>query len=130
VIGNEIALDTSVAVALLNNSTGWAQWVKTLGSVRLPVPVVGELRFGALNSQHATKNLRRVDKLVARCPILPIGEVTSQFYADVRFGLKRIGKPIPENDVWIAAICLEHRISLATNDGHFSAVDGLQVVGR
>jgi tRNA(fMet)-specific endonuclease VapC len=41
--------------------------------------------------------------------------------------LKRHGKPIPENDLWIAAICVEHDLPLATVDSHFDYVEGLHV---
>ncbi len=94
------------------------------------MPVVSELRYGALNSQRAADNLDRVNELVSRCPVLVIDDAVSTHYAEVRIRLKRLGKPIPENDVWIAAICLRYRLPLATDDAHFSVVDGLQVVGR
>lgn len=49
------------------------------------------------------------------------------FYSDIRLQLKRDGKPIPENDLWIAAVCMEHNLPLATADGHFDFVEGLRI---
>lgn len=55
---------------------------------------------------------------------------TASVYAQIRMQLKQKGKPIPENDLWIAALCVEHGIPLATEDTHFSEVDGLIVEKR
>jgi tRNA(fMet)-specific endonuclease VapC len=55
---------------------------------------------------------------------------TAVWYADVRMKLKRIGKPIPENDIWIAGICRQFDLTLATSDAHFDLVDGLRVLKR
>jgi len=43
----------------------------------------------------------------------------------LRLGLKEKGKPIPENDLWIAALCIEHQVKLAAVDGHFDVIDEL-----
>ncbi len=128
--GSDIALDTNQAIAVLNDTGDAGQWVQAFASVYLPVPVVGELRFGALNSQRVTENLSRVEQLVARCKVLDATLVTAEVYARIRLQLKQKGKPIPENDVWIAAICMEHGMPLATADDHFTEVDGLTVVKR
>jgi tRNA(fMet)-specific endonuclease VapC len=92
----------------------------------LPVPVVGELRYGALDSRKAPENLGKVEGLLARCQILNVTAATADVYARLRLDLKQKGKPIPENDVWIAALCVEHQVPLAASDAHFDAVDGLK----
>ncbi len=51
---------------------------------------------------------------------------TAEVYARLRLDLKQKGKPIPENDLWIAALCVEHHVPLAASDAHFDAVDGLK----
>jgi len=48
----------------------------------------------------------------------------------IRLQLRRRGRPIPENDVWIAALCVEHKMPLATSDEHFLEVDALQLIRR
>jgi tRNA(fMet)-specific endonuclease VapC len=89
--------------------------------------VIGELHFGALNSQRPRENLQRIRKLVDRCTPLSIHPKTAQAYARIRLQLKRKGKPIPENDLWIAASCLSENLPLATEDAHFLEVDDLVV---
>ena len=123
--GHSVALDTIVAIDVL------ADWAESLTSQPitefvLPVPVVGELRYGALNSRRADENMAEVERLVARCHILDITLATAEVYARLRLDLKKKGKPIPENDLWIAALCVEHQVKLAAVDNHFDAVDGLQ----
>ena len=128
--GSRIALDTNQAIAVLNDMGDAGNWVRTYQEVCLPLPVVGELHFGALNSRRAEENLRRADALVARCEVLEPDVATAQTYARIRLELKRKGRPILENDVWIAALCVQHDIPFATADAHFTEISALQVVSR
>lgn len=123
--GNSVALDTSVAIAVLAAQAG-ALLSQSSEEFLLPVPVIGELRYGALNSRRSADNLAEVERLVDRCRVLDLTVATAAVDARLRLGLKEKGKPIPENDLWIAALCVEHQIPLVTLDGHFDAVDGLE----
>jgi tRNA(fMet)-specific endonuclease VapC len=87
------------------------------------VTVVGELLYGALNSARAAENLAKV--LVGRCLVLNSSIDTGRTYAEIRLDLKRRGRPVPENDLWIAASCIEHGVPLATEDDHFSEITTL-----
>jgi len=82
--GSEIALDTNQAIAVLNDTGEAGQWVQAFTRVYLPVPVVGELCFGALNSRHAAENLRRVEQLVLRCEVLEVKVTTAGVYRPLR----------------------------------------------
>jgi len=126
--GAEVVLDTNVAIAILNGRNDAARWVLDFEEILLSVPVLGELRYGALNSARALENLRRIDELTSRCRVLGLHQETSDVYARLRLDLKHKAKPIPENDLWIAAVCVEHEHSLATADPHFNAVSRLKVV--
>jgi len=126
--GAEVAFDTTVAIAILNGREDVARWSRGFDVIWLPVPVLGEFHFGAENSGKPEENLRRVDELAARCKVLILGEATARTYSTLRLDLKRKGKPIPENDLWIAAVCVEHDIPLATTDGHFREVSSLRIL--
>ena len=128
--GNEIVLDTNQAIDVLNNRADTGTWIAGFERVYFPVPVVGELRFGALNSKRAEENLRHVERLVARCTTLDVTAATAEVYARIRLELKQSGAPIPENDLWIAATCIQHNLPLASSDEHFRLVPGLQLVPR
>lgn len=125
--GVRIALDSTVAIAILNDRGGYGAWIQGFTEIFLPVPVVGELRFGAVQSKRAAENLRRIDELITRSQVLDIRLATTEVYARLRLALKQKGKPIPENDLWIAAICVEYALPLATNDGHFAEVEELSL---
>ncbi|MBN2444137.1 MAG: type II toxin-antitoxin system VapC family toxin [Spirochaetales bacterium] len=125
--GNKIILDTNQIIFILNNS-GDISWLKKYDIVYLPVIVIGELLFGALNSKNKDKNLEKLDKIIQKCTILNVTHLTSQIYAKIRLSLKKKGKPIPENDLWIAAICIEHNLPLLTADNHFREIEELKMV--
>jgi predicted nucleic acid-binding protein len=65
VTGNSVALDTSAAIALLAGQAG-ILLSQSIDEFLLPVPVIGELQYGALNSRRAVKNFAEVERLVAR----------------------------------------------------------------
>jgi len=130
VTGSEIALDTNQAIDVLNSTGDSGTWIHTYTRVSDPVPVVGELRFGALNSARAESNLKKLEMFLNGCTILPITDDTTRVYAQIRVELRKKGTPIPANDVWIAALSVQHKIPLATSDSHFGAVDRLTVIPR
>lgn len=123
-IGSSVALDTSIAISILASKSD-SILPQEARQYLLPVPVVGELRYGALNSRRSTENLVEVERLVARCQVLDVTVSTANVYARLRLQLKEKGEPIPENDLWIAALCVEHGVALATSDGHFDAIEEL-----
>lgn len=127
--GEAVALDTNAAIGFLAGEAGWVNLLRLYGRVCMPVVVLGELRYGALNSARPEANLAAIDALVRGCSILGIDDATAVVYAGLRHGLKRRGRPIPENDVWIAAVCVQHGVGLASLDGHFREVESLVVVG-
>jgi len=126
-MSGEIALDTSVAVRFLNGDTAIVLRVLALPEVVLPIVVVGELLFGAENSTRPLQNLPRYLEFIEACIVLPLSRETAVVYAQTRLKLKRKGRPIPMNDVWIAAQCLEQGWILVTDDTDFGYVDGLML---
>ncbi len=126
-MSGEIALDTSAAVRFLNGDTGITQRVLTLPEIVLPMVTVGELLFGAENSTRPLQNLPRYLEFISACVAIPLGRQTATTYAHTRLALKRKGRPIPMNDIWIAAQCIEHDWILITDDSDFNYVDGLML---
>jgi tRNA(fMet)-specific endonuclease VapC len=54
-------------------------------------------------------------------------EITAKFYRTIKDGLRQKGRPIPENDIWIAAIALQNNTTLVTRDAHFHGIDHLTI---
>ena len=127
--GNNVALDTNQAIAILNDDVAAVTFYSAFDQLVLPVTVIGELRYGATNSKRADANLKKIDELVARCTVIDTTLITAITYAKLRFALKQIGHPVPENDLWIAAVCVQHALPLATRDHHFNAIQGLVLAG-
>ncbi|MEO7272426.1 MAG: PIN domain-containing protein [Vicinamibacterales bacterium] len=123
--GDRVALDTSVAIDVLAAKVD-ARLLSSVNEHLLPAPVVGELRYGALNSRKAAENLAKVEALVIRCVVLNVTVATAKVHAELRLDLRQKGKPIPENDLWIAALCLEHQVRLAAFDAHFDVIADLK----
>lgn len=113
-VAGEIALDTSVAVHYLNSDEAVVRQVLALSNVILPLTVVGELLFGAANSARAAKNPNRYLAFIDACSVMPMRQEIAIAYYQVRLHLKQKGKPISENDVWIAAQCVENQLMMLT----------------
>jgi tRNA(fMet)-specific endonuclease VapC len=124
-MSGEIALDTSVAVRFLNGDMALVSRVLALPEVMLPMVVVGELLFGAENSTRPLKNLPRYLEFIETCVVFPLERESAVVYAQTRLRLKRKGRPIPTNDIWIASQCIERGWVLVTDDADFNWVDDL-----
>jgi tRNA(fMet)-specific endonuclease VapC len=85
------------------------------------------LYFGAMKSTRASENLRIVEAFLSHSIVLPCDLQVAHAYADIKLGLKRQGTPVPENDIWIAAVALAHDLVLATRDRHFDYMHGLRI---
>jgi len=94
----------------------------------LPVTVIGELLYGALNSTKSKTNEKFVHQFAEYSVIMQIDEPVAARYAQVRLELRQRGKPIPENDLWIAAACIVLDVPLITRDDHFKFIPGLTVI--
>jgi len=120
-----VLLDTNVVIALFAGEPEVLARLQQQNAVFLAVPVLGELRYGAMVSSRMEQNLLRLDELARTITALHCDERTADFYARTKQALRSKGKPIPENDVWIAAIARQHGLVLATRDRHFEHVSDL-----
>ena len=121
----KLALDTNAVIAYREGISDVCSHVDKADVIILPVIVVGELLYGALNSTKIKNNEKFVHKFIEYSLVMQIDESVAIRYARVRFDLKRQGNPIPENDIWIAAACLVLDVPLLSQDDHFTHVPGL-----
>lgn len=124
-MGGRYLLDTNVLVQLFNGSAEVGRRLENTVEVLVPTVVLGELLFGAERSARKSENVSRIEDFSTACTVLVIDQETARKYAQVKEALHRAGRPIPDNDVWIAAIALQHGLVLATRDRHFGHVEGL-----
>jgi len=125
---NTIALDTNIAVDVLNGKGETIRLLEGYEILCLPVTVCGELLFGAKNSANRTKNENKYRTFIESCVILDNSSLVAEEYAEIRLALKQKGKPIPENDIWIAATCVVNGVPLMSHDKHFDNIENLQLI--
>ncbi len=118
-------LDTNAVSALLAGDLDLAEVLGQAPRHELPVIVVGEYRFGLLRSRHRSTLEPLLEALVDACDVLAIEAETARVYALVRDRLRQAGTPIPENDVWIAALAHQHGLPVVSRDAHFDRVEGV-----
>ena len=120
-------LDTNIVIALFAQDKNVIDRLRTADEVYFPAIGLGELYYGAFNSTRMDENLDRIDQLGLEVSVLPCNEGTAKHYGNIKAQLKRKGKPIPENDIWIAAIAFQYELTLVSRDFHFENISGLQV---
>lgn len=122
-------LDTNALSAVADDDLAAVRIFSQAETIELPVIVLGEYRFGIAQSRRRKEYEEWLGELMEATRVLPIDQETSAHYAQVRSELKKAGKPIPSNDLWIAALCRQHRLPLMSGDRHFDAVRNLERIG-
>jgi tRNA(fMet)-specific endonuclease VapC len=99
-------------------------------SILLPLPVLGELYFGAFSSQRPEQNVGLLVSFTLRWPILTPDEDTARIYGQLRISMGGAApiKPSRMSDFWIAALCVQHDLPLLTNDRGFDHIAGMTVI--
>jgi tRNA(fMet)-specific endonuclease VapC len=117
-------LDTNALSAAADDDPGVAAVLARAEQIALPVIVLGEYRHGIAQSRHRVSYENWLEELLHDCMVFDIQEPTTHHYAEISLELKRKGKPIPTNDLWIAALCRQHSLPLLSRDRHFDLVAG------
>ena len=119
-------LDTNALSAFVDGEPAVGARLSVEARAAIPVIVLGEFRYGIASSRHRRAYERWLDTHLPEFDILSVTEATTLTYAGLRSGLKKLGRPIPANDAWIAALALQHRLPILSRDEHFDAVAGLR----
>ena len=125
----KLVLDTNVLIAFLQNPEDFAERFSGYDVILLTPVVLGEFRAGLFDTKVGRENRKAIDAFLqnSAVKVCPMTDNTSLCYAKVFQALRKVGKPIPTNDIWIAAAAQENGAALATDDGHFQAVPLLQI---
>lgn len=125
----QLLIDTNVYVAFKRNDPGIIDLLRQAERISVNVVVLGELFAGFKGGVRETINRKELDQFLdsPRVEVLTLDESSADFFALVFNGLKQIGKPIPTNDIWIAASAMQYGRTLATLDHHFSYIAGLSL---
>jgi tRNA(fMet)-specific endonuclease VapC len=120
-----LILDTNAVSAAAEEHQDIVKILSGAEKLALPTVVIGEYRYGIARSRHKAIYQRWLEGLIRDCSVLDITEQTTHHYAAISVELRQAGKPIPTNDLWIAALCRQHGLPLLSRDRHFDAVSGV-----
>ena len=122
-----VALDTNRLTDLLGGDKQLEEALESYREIYIPLPVLAELKVGLLGGSGPAENERHIRQFLRKPGthlLFPAKETADQ-YAKLFLQLRKAGTPIPINDVWIAALVLEHDLTLITRDSHFDRVPQL-----
>jgi tRNA(fMet)-specific endonuclease VapC len=124
-VSGTFLLDTNAAIARIGNDPLLVKLLADTDEVFVPSIVLGELYYGAERSGRVQENLAQVEAFAAGRVVLVCDTATARLYGRIAQQLRRKGRPIPQNDIWIAATALQYDLTLVTRDEHFKQVEGL-----
>jgi len=127
-VSGDFLLDTNIVVALFANDDAVIDNMEIADRVFVSSTVIGELFFGAYNSVRLDENIERVAGFVATSAVLSCDADTARSYGRIKSKLRVKGRPIPENDLWIAAIAEQYNLTLVSRDAHFNDIEDLVIV--
>jgi tRNA(fMet)-specific endonuclease VapC len=122
-----VLIDTNAYTALLAGNEKLADELSESDAVLVSPVVLGELLDGFEGGKRNSENREKLKQFreKPRTVCLPITDETAEWFTLIKQQLRKKGRPIPINDVWIAASCMEHGAKLISLDAHFSYIDGL-----
>lgn len=124
-----ILLDTNAYVAFKRGVQDAVDIVRLAEQIGVSIIVMGELLAGFVSGGQESRNRQELSEFLSspRIRIFLADDGTVEYYARIFRQLKNKGKPIPTNDLWIAATAMQHGFAVFTYDDHFSSIDNLLV---
>ncbi len=122
-----VAIDTNRLTDLFRGDTELTEYLEACDEVFIPLIVLAEIKAGFLGGDRHQHNEAILAKLLAkpRFKVLVPRRETADHFAKLFVQLKRAGTPLPDNDMWIGALALEHDLMLITRDQHFDRIPQL-----
>ncbi len=126
-MNGKFLLDTNIAIAFLIADES-LQRPDASAQLYISCTAIGELFYGALNSNQIEENIQRLEDFIRDAVSVPCDDDTARIYGEIKTALRLKGRPIPDNDIWIAAVAMQHSLSLVSRDEHFSDIERLSLV--
>lgn len=122
-------LDTNAISAIGEKDGAIMDILAKAESIVLPFAAVAEFRYGLLGSKRPGPGLLLLERLSESAGICFPDPETIVHYAWISDHLKRKGRPIPHNDIWIAALARQHSLEILSRDTHFDSIEGISRIG-
>ena len=125
-----LLIDTNIYSYALRGDDDVVQVLRKAEEIGFSVISIGELLSGFKGGGREQKNREELENFLdtPRVVVYSVNEDTSEFYAEILNNLRKIGKPVPTNDIWIAAVAFQNGLRLFTKDMYFKAIAGLSLV--
>ncbi len=125
-----LLIDTNAYAAVDRGNIPIIEIFKATNEIVIPFIVVAELLAGFKHGLKESRNKAQLGSFLGshRTDVLYPDKETLEAYAVIFGELRAKGKPIPTNDLWIAALARQHTLPLCTLDAHFAVVDGLEII--
>jgi tRNA(fMet)-specific endonuclease VapC len=128
---DRLAIDTNAVVDYLRLDRDYPPQLDEAKEVLVPLTVIGELFYGAARSDRPEHHRSSIGRVIKRWPPLIPDVETASVYGKIRAEASRTPSSLSAskvNDFWIAALCIQHKLPLLTNDGGFDNIRGLTVI--
>jgi tRNA(fMet)-specific endonuclease VapC len=124
-MNGKFLLDTNVVIGMFEKDVSITDRILPEMQLFLSSTVLGELLYGAYHSARVRNNLERARTFAARITVLPCDAETADAFGILKHQLRKKGRPIPDNDIWIAAVAYKRQLTLITRDRHFRQIESL-----
>lgn len=126
----KVLIDTNIYSHAIRGDSDVIEILKKSDKIGFTVISIGELIAGFKAGKNELNNREMLTEFLdsPRVVVLPIDENTAEFFGEIFNNLKKTGKPIPTNDIWIAAIAFQHGLKIVSKDRHFRHISGLPLL--
>ena len=125
-----LLIDTNIYSYALKGDGDVIEILRKVEEIGFSVISIGELLSGFKGGGRELKNREELEIFLdsPRVVVYSVNEDTTEFYAEILNNLRKVGMPVPTNDIWIAAVAFQNGLKLFTKDIHFKAIAGLSLV--
>jgi tRNA(fMet)-specific endonuclease VapC len=124
-----LILDTNALSAFADGDEALLAPLRKATGLFVPVIVLGEYRFGIAQSKRRKSYEEWLTDALRDMTVLPVLETTVDPYVRLCLALRKQGTPIPANDIWIAALAVEHELPILSRDEHFDVAPSVTRLG-
>jgi tRNA(fMet)-specific endonuclease VapC len=121
-----LIIDTNALSAFADEENEVISLIGKAAIMAVPVVVIGEYRSGIAGSRYRVRYEGWLESMLSDCSVLEVTLETAVHYSEIHTELKQAGRPIPTNDLWIAALARQHSLPVLSRDRHFEFVPHLR----
>jgi len=126
--GKQYIFDTNIIIDIFLGDSILKAKIQSIKNPIISSVTVGELYYGAYNSNKPLKHIKQIDDFLSICQVVAVEKGTAKIYGEIKTQLRKNGTPIPENDIWLSATAIEKGMILISRDKHLKLVENLELL--